>query len=103
MGDVNAIRFPYFARPRILQVLRSRILGREEGDPVMAIRSNLSLGLWQFAPAQAPRPGLRAMWRAIQTRRQLAEMDDRMLRDLGISRLDALHEAERLPWDLAPR
>ncbi|MCO6419952.1 DUF1127 domain-containing protein [Siccirubricoccus sp. KC 17139] len=45
----------------------------------------------------------RAMWRAIATRRQLAEMDDRMLRDIGISRADALHEAERAPWDLGRR
>ncbi len=70
----------------------------------MAIRSSLSLAqFWHAAPAMAPRPGLRAIWRAIQTRRQLAEMDDRMLRDIGISRLDALQEAERAPWDLAPR
>lgn len=35
------------------------------------------------------------------TRRQLAEMDDRMLSDLGISRSDALAEADRLPWDFS--
>ncbi len=35
--------------------------------------------------------------------RRLAAFDDRMLRDIGISRLDALDEAERLPWDLTPR
>ena len=71
----------------------------------MAIHSSLSFGsLWHLLPApKLPRPGLRAMLRAIRTRRQLAEMDDRMLRDIGISRLDALHEAERLPWDLTPR
>jgi uncharacterized protein YjiS (DUF1127 family) len=46
-------------------------------------------------------PALRAMVRAITTRRQLAEMDDRMLKDVGISRVDALREAERLPWDLS--
>jgi len=103
MGNVNAIRFPYFAASLILRVLRSRILGREEGDPVMAIRSSLSLAQFWHAAPQAPRLGLHAMWRAIQTRRQLAEMDDRMLRDIGISRVDALHEAERAPWDLAPR
>jgi uncharacterized protein YjiS (DUF1127 family) len=45
-------------------------------------------------------PSLRAMLRAIATRRQLAGMDDRMLRDVGISRVDALREAGRLPWDL---
>jgi uncharacterized protein YjiS (DUF1127 family) len=71
----------------------------------MVIRSSLSFGsIWHHVPApKAPRLGLRTMWRAIQTRRQLAEMDDRMLRDIGISRADALHEAERLPWDLTPR
>ena len=36
---------------------------------------------------------------AIETRRHLAEMDDRMLKDIGITRLDALHEAGRSPWD----
>ena len=71
----------------------------------MAIRSTLSLApLARLAPApKAPRLGLRAMWRSIQTRRQLAEMDDRMLRDIGISRADALQEADRLPWDVTVR
>lgn len=41
--------------------------------------------------------------RAIETRRQLAEMDPRMLADIGISRSEALEEARRAPWDLAPR
>jgi uncharacterized protein YjiS (DUF1127 family) len=39
---------------------------------------------------------------AIETRRQLAEMDDRMLSDIGISRADALAEYERASWDLGP-
>ena len=71
----------------------------------MAIRSTLSFGLLaRPAPApKAPRLGFWAMFRALQTRRQLAEMDDRMLRDIGISRVDALQEADRLPWDLTPR
>ena len=71
----------------------------------MAIRSTLSFGLLaRTAPApKAPRLGLRAMFRALQTRRQLAGMDDRMLRDIGISRVDALREADRLPWDLTPK
>lgn len=41
--------------------------------------------------------------RAIETRRQLAEMDPRMLADIGLSRSEALEEAGRAPWDLAPR
>jgi len=71
----------------------------------MAIRSTLSFGLLACpAPApKAPRLGFRAMFRALQTRRQLAEMDDRMLRDIGISRVDALQEADRLPWDLSSK
>ncbi len=40
--------------------------------------------------------------RAIETRRQLAEMDPRMLADIGLSRSEALEEASRAPWDLAP-
>ena len=40
---------------------------------------------------------------AVATRRMLAEMDDRMLADIGISRLDAQAEADRAPWDVAPR
>ncbi|WP_255575049.1 DUF1127 domain-containing protein [Caldovatus aquaticus] len=43
------------------------------------------------------------MLRAIESRRQLAAMDDRMLSDIGLSRADALHEADRRSWDLAPR
>ena len=71
----------------------------------MAIRSTLSFApLARTAPAsRAQRLSVWAMFRALQTRRQLAEMDDRMLRDIGISRVDALQEADRLPWDLTPR
>ena len=56
-----------------------------------------------FRPATPRLPGFRAMLRAAITRRQLAQMDDRMLKDIGISRLDALSEADRLPWDLTGR
>ncbi len=46
---------------------------------------------------------LMQMARARQTRRLLAEMDDRMLADIGIGRGDALMEASRAPWDVATR
>ncbi|BDG71217.1 DUF1127 domain-containing protein [Roseomonas fluvialis] len=46
---------------------------------------------------------LHRVLQAIETRRQLAEMDRRMLADIGISRSEALEEARRAPWDLAPR
>ncbi len=38
----------------------------------------------------------------IATRRHLAEIDDRTLEDLGISRAQAQFEASRPVWDLAP-
>ncbi len=38
----------------------------------------------------------------VQTRATLASMDDRLLADVGLSRGDALQEASRKPWDLAP-
>ena len=46
---------------------------------------------------------LRRALEAIETRRYLAEMDRRMLADIGISRSEALEEAARAPWDLMPR
>lgn len=45
---------------------------------------------------------LAAALRAIETRRHLAEMDARMLRDIGITHIDAAEEANRAPWDIAP-
>lgn len=45
---------------------------------------------------------LRRAFEAIETRRHLAEMDCRMLADIGISRSEALEEARRTPWDLMP-
>lgn len=45
---------------------------------------------------------LRAALRVASTRRALAEMDDRMLADIGLTRAEALREAGRRPWDLSP-
>ncbi|HWT10347.1 MAG TPA: DUF1127 domain-containing protein [Roseomonas sp.] len=45
---------------------------------------------------------LRRVLHAIESRRHLAEMDRRMLADIGISRSEALEEAARAPWDLTP-
>ncbi len=39
-------------------------------------------------------------WRVVTTRRDLAEMDDRMLQDLGISRAQAQFEVSRPVWKL---
>ena len=53
-----------------------------------------------FAHAKAH---LRFMLVAARTRRLLAQMDERMLLDIGISRAQARAEAARWPWDLARR
>jgi uncharacterized protein YjiS (DUF1127 family) len=45
---------------------------------------------------------LARMVEAIETRRMLAGLDGRMLADIGLSRADALREAGRRPWDVAP-
>ena len=39
-------------------------------------------------------------WRVLSTKRELLEMDDHMLRDIGISRSQASYEATRWFWQL---
>lgn len=60
-----------------------------------------------FIFAGPARPSLRArlglMVQTAQTRRLLAEMDSRMLADIGATRSDAQHEASRPAWDTACR
>ncbi len=43
------------------------------------------------------------MARAIEERRTLATLDDRMLADIGINRLEAEREVGRAPWDVRQR
>jgi uncharacterized protein YjiS (DUF1127 family) len=45
---------------------------------------------------------MREALRTIGTRRHLAQMDDRMLKDIGLTRSEALEEAGRAPWDVTP-
>lgn len=56
---------------------------------------------------RAVRPSLfglvRTALHAAASRRQLAQLDDRMLADIGLGRAEAIAEADRAPWDLAPR
>lgn len=42
--------------------------------------------------------GVALAWRAFSTRRELLEMDARMLKDIGISKTQANFEARRLFW-----
>jgi uncharacterized protein YjiS (DUF1127 family) len=45
---------------------------------------------------------LRRAMVVMETRLQLQELDERMLRDIGMNRHDASREAARAPWDLGP-
>lgn len=69
----------------------------------MATQSIFASG---FAPGRATL-SLRRAWitattmlQARQTRRLLAEMDSRLLADIGASRADAAMEANRSFWDI---
>lgn len=46
---------------------------------------------------------LAAMMQAVRTRRDLAGMDARMLKDIGLTRSDAHEEIRRAPWDFGER
>ncbi|WP_159998571.1 DUF1127 domain-containing protein [Roseomonas sp. 18066] len=59
-------------------------------------------------PAQVARPDgwIRCLFRWIQvtrSRAHLAELDEHLLRDIGISRPDAAAETRRSPWDTTSR
>ena len=43
------------------------------------------------------------VWRNAVTRRELTDLDDRMLADIGLTRGDVLAEMDRFPWDSSPR
>jgi uncharacterized protein YjiS (DUF1127 family) len=45
---------------------------------------------------------MRRVWITVTTRNQLAELDERMLHDLGLSKADVSREMARAPWDTAP-
>lgn len=45
---------------------------------------------------------LRLILRSIRTRQDLAGMEPRMLRDIGLTPGQARHEAQRAPWDIGP-
>ncbi len=58
------------------------------------------------APLRVLRFGLarlQAVRQAVRERRALAQMDERMLADIGLSRAQAEVEINRKPWDIASR
>src|SRR4051812_2326104 len=53
---------------------------------------------WSYRPQVVTL--LRIMWRTARSRALLREMEPRLLRDIGITRSDALAEASRAWWDI---
>lgn len=62
-------------------------------------------GLWRHLMRAARHAGgvLRRWHELARERRQLAELDERMLKDLGLSRADAEREAGRPFWEVPVR
>lgn len=50
------------------------------------------------AAARTATEALALMVRMLRTRAQLEALDDRLLRDIGVSRAEALREAGKAPW-----
>lgn len=64
-------------------------------------RTNVGFGIERAAKRLARLLGIWALRR--RARLTLADLDDRLLRDIGIDRSEALREAARPFWDGAPR
>jgi uncharacterized protein YjiS (DUF1127 family) len=54
-------------------------------------------------PLRLPLPPIRRWLELARQRRQLAALSDSMLRDLGLTRADAEHEAARPFWEVPRR
>lgn len=62
----------------------------------------ITLALHRHATARPIRL-FRRLWTALEvgrSRARLAQLDDHMLRDIGLDREQAQHEADRAAWDV---
>jgi uncharacterized protein YjiS (DUF1127 family) len=114
MVAINAIRFTDCLTGAILQ---ARYTGRlklahSKKEGPMLLRSHAA----HAAPAHwldDARSALRATWHPLAraasyawrnavTRRELADLDDRMLADIGVTRATVRAEMDRFPWEHSP-
>lgn len=70
---------------------RAASVKMEAAHAVQAGKARAVAGMWLATLAR--------ITRAIEERRLLATLDDRMLADIGVSRSEAHRESNRAPWD----
>jgi uncharacterized protein YjiS (DUF1127 family) len=99
MSIVNGFRFSDRDRVAMLGLRRTH---EERSMTPRTLATHTAVWIWAWRD-HGLLGRLRSMLHAIESRRHLAEMDARMLSDIGISRCEALEEAARAPWDLMPR
>ncbi|MFH5924744.1 DUF1127 domain-containing protein [Roseomonas xinghualingensis] len=56
-----------------------------------------------YVPAAGWLAMIARIFRTFEERRILSSLDDRMLSDIGLNRLEAEREFARAPWDIEPR
>jgi uncharacterized protein YjiS (DUF1127 family) len=66
-------------------------------------RRRLSIGPGHFRPWRIVTDIVTRMLEVRRTRRLLSDLDPRLLKDIGISRSEALEEIARAPWDFESR
>jgi uncharacterized protein YjiS (DUF1127 family) len=70
---------------------------------LLSIGGRLRLEIDLFTQARLLMAWVAQMRRAAIGRRAIAQMDDRMLSDVGLSRAEASVEINRRPWDITPK
>lgn len=99
MIRIKNIRFYYDMHLSIYQASKSKPDQSFESVKAIPMLRVLSL---PFVHGVSARPSLRDLLALHRQRSRLAELDTRMLRDIGVSPDEAMVEAARAPWD-APR
>jgi uncharacterized protein YjiS (DUF1127 family) len=72
-------------------------------EDAMTARTLVSTFSGIAGPGRSRDVDIARVWRVVVTRAELADVETRMLRDVGLSREDARAEQQRAPWDTAPR
>lgn len=109
MSGINSIHFSYspvLATPPIVAIRHGVI--QEDDMSVQTTPTTVQTGLtglglaeagWHLrAAVRALRKGAKEAWRRRRTRADLAELDARLLRDIGVTRLDAAAESRKPFW-----